>query len=94
MRSTTQTIPDALVYELLPADTTRSIVMLQNLDNVNEVALQFGPSPGAITDFWQVPAGQTFTLDPATPVLAQFIQGFFWITSPTGNPVKVALIAG
>jgi len=94
MRATVLTVNNANIQDLLPADTTRAIVMLQNLDAANAVALQFGQSPGAATDFWQVPAGQTFTLDPATPQLARFIQGAFYITSPTGNPVKVALIAG
>lgn len=95
MRSQQFLVKGIAVQHLLQKNDTRGIMMMINTDAVNEIVLQSGPSPGGdLTDFWPVPAGNVFTLDPATPVFAKAIQDDWWIASPTGNPVQVKIFIG
>lgn len=82
------------VEQLLYRDATRSTFWITNTDNLNSIELQSGPSPGDTLDFWPVPAGQTFVLDPATPLFARAIQDDWWIHSPSGANVVCKMMQG
>jgi len=87
-------IATANVEQLLYQNDTRTTFWIANTDAVNALALQFGPSPGDVADFWSVPAGQVFVLDPANPLFAKSMQSDVWIVSPSGNVLNGTMFEG
>ena len=94
MRSTRiQVLAGGLAQNLLQRNPTRKIFMLINNDALNAIGLQWGNS-GDIVDFWPVPAGQVFVLDPTNPIFALMIQDDIFIVSPSGNAVNCYMLVG
>lgn len=94
MRASLLVVTSVLPDVLLHADSTRSILMFNNSDAINPVGIQTGVSPGDAGQFWLIPAGQTFTLDPSQSAFVPAIQSPWWITSPNGVAVVLNIFQG
>jgi hypothetical protein len=94
MRSSILVVNTVAPVILLQKDRSRSVMMINNTDALNAVSVQTRPSAGDTGQFWPIPAGQTFTLDPSQPAFTAAIQDDWWICSPTGAAVSVAIFQG